>query len=88
MQVTNLKKAVKKRFFLKLFVTDHYKTQNKKAMKQDMKDEQIEISFLGFKFKCSNPTSKALIILMMLLIFFVVLVRLLPNLSLIRWFSG
>jgi hypothetical protein len=53
-----------------------------------MKDEQIEISFLGFRFKCSNPTSKALIILMMLLIFFVVLVQLLPKLGLIRWFSG
>jgi len=57
-------------------------------MKQNMKDEQIEISFLSFKFKCSNPTSKALIILMMLLIFFVVLVLLLPKLGLIRWFSG
>ena len=50
--------------------------------------EQIEISFLGFKFKCSNPTSKAIIILVMLLIFFVVLVVLLPNLALVRWFSG
>jgi hypothetical protein len=57
-------------------------------MKQNMKEEQIEISFLGFKFKCSNPTSKALIILMMLLIFFVVLVLLAPQLNLIKWFSG
>jgi hypothetical protein len=58
------------------------------AMKQNIKEEQIEISFLGFKFKCSNPTSKALIILMMLLIFFVVLVLLAPKLNLIKWFSG
>lgn len=52
------------------------------------KDEEIEISFLGFRFKCSNPTSKAIIILVMLLIFFVALVALLPNLALVRWFSG
>lgn len=56
-------------------------------MKQDMKDEHIEVNFLGFKFKCSNPTSKALIILLMLLIFFVALVLLLPKFDLIRLFS-
>lgn len=38
--------------------------------------EQLEISFLGFKLKAVNPTSKTLIIVIMLLIFFVVLVTL------------
>lgn len=53
-----------------------------------MKEEQIEVSFLGFTFKCSNSTSKALIILFMLLIFFVALVLLLPRFGLIRLLSA
>jgi hypothetical protein len=46
------------------------------------KEEQIELSFLGMKFKCINPTSKAIVILVLLLIFFVALVVLLPDFSL------
>jgi hypothetical protein len=52
------------------------------------KNENIKISFLGMKFECTNPTTKAIIILLMLLIFFAVLVVLLPKLALVRWFSG
>ncbi len=53
------------------------------------KNETIKISFLGMKFECTNPTSKAIIILVLLLIFFVVLVVLLPELAVTkRWFSG
>jgi len=31
--------------------------------------EQIEITFLGFRLRCSNPTSKTIIILAIVLIF-------------------
>ncbi len=51
-------------------------------------EEHIEISFLGLKFKCSNPTSKAIIILVILLIFFVGLVVLVPNIAILKWVSG
>jgi hypothetical protein len=53
-----------------------------------MENENIKISFLGMKFECTNPTSKAIIIISLVLIFFVVLVLLLPKLTLVKWFSG
>lgn len=52
------------------------------------KNENIKISFLGMKFECTNPTTKAIIILLMLLIFFVVLVVSLPKLTLVWLLSG
>jgi hypothetical protein len=53
------------------------------------KNENIKISFLGMKFECTNPTTKAIVILVLLLIFFVVLVLLIPELALSRrLFSG
>jgi len=74
----------------KLFVFYHWKIVEKRNstfpkqlyMKQQLnnKEEQIEISFFGLKFKCSNPTSKAILILIILLIFFLVLVVLVPHL--------
>lgn len=50
--------------------------------------ENIEISFIGFKFKCSNPTSKAIIILVILLVFFVVVGVLIPRITVLRILSG
>jgi len=50
--------------------------------------EQIEISFLGFRFKCSSPTSKTVIILLIILTFLLVLAVLLPKFTAIRWLTG
>jgi hypothetical protein len=50
--------------------------------------EQIEISFLGFRFKCSSPTSKTVIILLIILIFLLALVVLLPKFTTIRWLTS
>jgi hypothetical protein len=47
----------------------------KTPLRSEKAEEHIEISFLGLKFKCRNPTSKAIIILVILLTFFAVLVR-------------
>jgi len=65
-------------------------SQKQLYMKQQLnnKEEQIEISFFGLKFKCSNPTSKAILILIILLIFFLVLVVLVPHLNTIKLLSG
>jgi hypothetical protein len=52
------------------------------------KNENIEISFLGMKFKCTNPTPNGMIVIILLLIFFVALVILLPKLSIIKLLSG
>lgn len=67
-------------------------------MENTDRNEQVEISFLGMKLKCSNPTNRTIIIIVLALIFFVVLVLLLPKLTLykaaahglskIKWFSG
>jgi hypothetical protein len=54
-------------------------SNTQQPIKRNNPEEQIEISFLGFRFKCSNPSTKAIIILVLLLIFFVVLVVLLPH---------
>lgn len=48
------------------------------------KDEVIKVSFIGLKFECKNPTSKAIIILVLLLTFFMVFLRLLPKIVLLR----
>jgi hypothetical protein len=50
--------------------------------------EQIEISFLGFRFKASSPTSKTVIILLIILIFLLVLVVLVPKFMAGRWLTG
>jgi hypothetical protein len=50
--------------------------------------EQIEISFLGFRVKCSSPTSKTIIVLLIILTFLLVLVVLLPKYTAIRWLIG
>jgi hypothetical protein len=60
----------------------------KTPLSPEKAEENIEVSFLGFRFKCSNPSSKAIIILVMLLIFFAVLVTLLPPVTVVRWLSG
>lgn len=52
------------------------------------RDEQIEISFLGMKFKSINPTVKTIILVVILLTFFVGLVALLPAATLVRLLSG
>lgn len=48
------------------------------SVKKEKPEEEFEISFLGFRFKCSNPGTNAIIMLILLLIFFVVLAVLLP----------
>lgn len=53
-------------------------------MENSNKDEQIEISFLGMKLKCSNPSNKTIIIIVLVLIFFAVLILLLPKLALYK----
>jgi len=50
-------------------------------------EELIEISFLGFKLKCSNPTSKAIIILIVSFVFLIVLLLVLPHNSILKWVS-
>ena len=44
-------------------------SNTKQPLKRNKAEEQIEISFLGFRFKCSNPSTNAIIILVLLLIF-------------------
>jgi hypothetical protein len=56
--------------------------------RRDKPEEYIEISFLGLKFKCSNPTSKAIIILVILLTFFAGMAALAPHIGVLKWFSG
>jgi hypothetical protein len=63
-------------------------------------NDQMEISFLGMKLKCSkDPSNRAIIVIVLLLIFFVVLALLLPKLTIgtaavkkclskMKWFSG
>ena len=62
--------------------------KNNQSPKRNKLEEHIEISFLGLKVKCSNPTSKAIIILIILLIFFAVMVALVPHLVVLKWLSG
>ena len=50
--------------------------------------EEIEISFLGFRFKASSPTSKTVIILLIILIFLLVLVVLAPKFTAVKWLTG
>jgi hypothetical protein len=54
--------------------------QDKLPRLDDKQHEQVEISFLGFKFKCSSPSSKTIIILAIILTFLLVLVVLMPKL--------
>ena len=63
-------------FLIKILIVEH-----------NNPNEEIEIRFLGMKFKCRNPTGKAIILVFMLLMFFVALV-VLSKLSLIRLLSG
>jgi len=63
-------------------------------------NEQLEISFLGMKLKCSNNASnRTIAIIVLVLIFFIILLFLLPKLTMgiaiaqkclskIKWFSG
>jgi hypothetical protein len=61
--------------------------QNKSSNLDDKPQEQIEISFLSFKFKCSSPTSKTIIILVITLIFLLALAVLLPRVTM-KWLTG
>lgn len=54
----------------------------------DKSQEQIELSFLGFRFKCSSPTSKTVIILSIILTFLLVLVHWLPKIAVAKWLTG
>jgi hypothetical protein len=54
----------------------------------DKPQEQIEVSFLGFRFKCSSPTSKTVIILSIILTFLLVLVHWLPKITLLKQLTG
>jgi hypothetical protein len=63
-------------------------SNTKQTIKGNQLEEQIELSFLGLKFKSSNPNRNTIIILLILLIFFVVLVVLLQNPALLKWLSG
>jgi len=63
-------------------------TQNKPARPNGKHQEQIEISFLGFRFKASSPTSKTVIVLLIILIFLLVLVLLLPKFTVVKWLTG
>ena len=54
----------------------------------DKAQEQIEISFLVFRFKCSSPTFKTVIILSIVLIFLLIVVHCLPKISLLKQLTG
>jgi len=54
----------------------------------DKPQEQIEVSFLGFRFKSSSPTSKTVIILSIILIFLLVLVHWLPKITVLKHLTG
>jgi hypothetical protein len=62
--------------------------KNKPSLPDNKSQEQIEISFLGFRLKCSSPTSKTIIILSIILIFLLVLVLLLPKFTAVKWLTG
>jgi hypothetical protein len=62
--------------------------QNKSSQPENKPQEQIELSFLGFRFKCSSSTFKTVIILSIILIFLLVLVHWLPKITVVKWLTG
>lgn len=52
------------------------------------KNETIKMSFLGFKFECTNPTVNAIIILGLVLTFLGLVFAFLPRLSTYQLMSG
>jgi len=56
------------------------KTRNITAGTAD-KEEQLEISFFGFRIKCKNPSPKGVTIFISAIVFFLVLLVFFPKLS-------